>query len=63
MPLHTPEAVQVVAFVVDHVSVLEPPMETLVGFAVKLTVGKAGAFTETVTDRLVVPPTPVHDKV
>jgi hypothetical protein len=62
LPDHAPEAVQLVALVDDHVSELLPPLATLVGFAVSVTVG-AGAVVVTVTDRLVVPPPPVHANV
>ena len=62
LPDHAPEAVQLVALVDDHVSELLPPLDTLVGFAVSVTVG-AGAVVVTVTDRLVEPPLPAHDNV
>jgi hypothetical protein len=39
LPLQPPDAVQVSAFVVDHVSIVVPPDATLVGFADRLTVG------------------------
>lgn len=42
-PLHAPEAVQDVAFVVLQVSVVFCPLETEVGCAVSVTVGAAGA--------------------
>jgi hypothetical protein len=38
-PLQPPPAAQEVAFVLDHVSVLEPPELTLVGLALRETVG------------------------
>jgi hypothetical protein len=41
-------AVQLLAFVEDQLSVAEPPLLTVVGLAVRLTVG--GAETLTVTD-------------
>jgi hypothetical protein len=47
-PDHAPLAVQLVALVDDHVSVLVPPLAMLVGLAVRVNVG-AGA-TVTVTD-------------
>jgi hypothetical protein len=62
LPDHAPEAVQLVALVDDHVSELLLPLDTLVGFAVSVTVG-VGEVVVTVTDRLVVPPLPVHDNV
>jgi hypothetical protein len=60
-PDHEPLAVQLVAFVDDHVKVLVPPLAMLVGLAVTVNVG--GAATETVTVWLVVPPVPVQAKV
>ena len=62
LPDHAPLAVHEVAFVEDQVSELLPPLATLVGLAVSVTVG-AGEVVVTVTDRLVVPPLPVHDNV
>ena len=62
LPDHAPEAVQLVALVDDHVSELLLPLDTLVGFAVSVTVG-TGEVVVTVTDRLVVPPPPVHVNV
>ena len=62
LPDHAPEAVQLVALVDDQVRVEDSPLATLVGFAVSVTVG-AGEVVVTVTDRLVVPPLPVHDNV
>lgn len=50
VPSQAPEAVHDEAFVEVQVSVLDPPTTTLVGFAVKLTVGTSGALTVTVTD-------------
>jgi hypothetical protein len=60
-PLHPPDAVQVVAFVELQLSVEVPPVSTLVGFAVNVTVG-AGT-TVTVTAWLPVPPVPVQVNV
>jgi hypothetical protein len=42
VPDHPPDAVQLVAFVADHVSVEEPPIATEVGLAVKVVTGAAG---------------------
>ena len=58
-PLQPPEAVQVVASVELHVNVDDPPLLTLVGLAVRVTVG-AGAVTDTLTDLLALPPVPVQ---
>jgi hypothetical protein len=68
VPLHAPEAVQLVAFVLLHVSVDRPPAVTDVGLAERLTVGAPGVgvgvgeveLTVTETERLAVPPAPVH---
>jgi hypothetical protein len=49
LPLHPPDAVQAVAFVVFHVRVLVPPLLTEVGDADSDTVG-AGVGVVTVTD-------------
>ena len=62
LPDQAPLAVHDVALVEDHVNELLPPLDTLVGFAVSVTVG-AGEVVTTVTDRLVVPPPPVHVNV
>jgi len=50
LPLHPPEAVQLVALLADQLSVADPPLLTLRGVALRLTVGFAGAETLTVTD-------------
>lgn len=64
-PLQAPEAVHDVALVLDQVSVLVPPDCTLVGLAVRVTVGAGGCapLTVTVTDRCVEPPVPLQLKV
>jgi len=49
VPDQAPEAVQAVAFVDDHVRLELLPLATVLGLAVRVTVG-AGAVTETVTD-------------
>jgi len=61
LPLQPPEAVHAVALVDDHVSVLLPPLATLVGDADRFTVG-AGVEAMTVTEALAcaVPPAPVQ---
>jgi hypothetical protein len=43
VPYHPPEALQLVAFVVDQLSVEADPLATVPGVAVRLTVGLAGA--------------------
>jgi len=63
LPDQPPEAVQLVAFVEDQLSVADPPLLMLVGFALKLTVGLAGAETLTVTDRVAPPPAPLQVSV
>lgn len=62
VPAHAPEAVQEVALVEDQVNVEVPPLATLVGLALKDTVG-AGADTVTVADCDADPPVPVHASV
>jgi hypothetical protein len=59
VPDQAPEAVQAVAFVDDHVRLELLPLATVLGLAVRATVG-AGAVTETVTDCVALPPVPVH---
>ncbi len=49
VPDHAPKAVQEVAFAADHVSVELAPFATVLGFALKATVG-AGEDTDTVAD-------------
>jgi hypothetical protein len=60
LPIQAPLAVQLVALVDDHVSVLALPLATLLGLALIATVGAEGALTVTVTDCTAVPPTPVQ---
>ena len=54
VPLQPPEAVQEFALVDDQVSCVLPPVATLMGFAVNVTVGAGGGgvATATVTERL-----------
>ena len=60
VPAQAPEAVQDVALVADQVSVELAPLATVLGAALKLTVG-AGAVTETVADcEALPPPVPVQ---
>jgi hypothetical protein len=61
-PDQPPEAVQAVALVEDQVRVEAPPLETLLGLALKLNVG-AGVETDTVTDCEAEPPAPEHVSV
>ena len=62
-PDQAPEAAQEVALVADQVSVELPPLATVLGAALKLTVG-AGAVTETVADCVaLLPPVPVQVSV
>ena len=61
-PDQAPEAVQLVAFAEDQVSVELPPLGTMVGFAAIVTVG-AGVASATVADLAVLPPVPVQLKV
>lgn len=59
VPLQPPDAAQDVALVLDQVSVAEPPEFTLLGVALSVTVGAAGA-TVTVTDCVADPPDPLQ---
>ena len=60
-PDQPPEATQLLAFVEDQLSVDDPPLLTVVGLALTLTVG--GAATLTVTDWLALPPGPLQVSV
>lgn len=61
LPLHAPDAVQVVTLVVLHVSVLDCPLTIDVGDADSVRVGVGVTFvTETVADCEMLPPAPVH---
>jgi len=61
LPLQPPEAVQLVALLEDQLRVAVPPLLTVAGFALRLTVG--GAATLTVTDWVAFPPGPPHVSV
>jgi len=62
VPDHAPDAVQLLELVDDQVSVLLFPLVTVLGLAVRETVG-AGCVTDTVADWLAVPPGPVQERV
>jgi hypothetical protein len=57
VPVQAPDAVQVVEFVADQVTVEPLPLATVLGLAAKVTAG-AGAVTETVADWVALPPVP-----
>jgi hypothetical protein len=63
-PDHPPEAVQAVAFVADQLNVELPPLGTLVGSELIVTVGEGApadaALTVMVADWVALPPAPVH---
>lgn len=59
LPLQPPDAVHEVAFVEDQVKVEVAPLLTVLGLAVRVTVG-AGFVTVTVADWEALPPLPVH---
>jgi len=61
LPLHAPDAVQLVAFVELHVSIDAAPDATLVGDALIDTVGTGATVTDAVCEAE--PPAPVHDSV
>jgi hypothetical protein len=63
LPDHPPEAVQDVALVDDHVSFDAPPLATVLGLALKLTVALGCALTDTVADCAALPPAPVQVSV
>jgi hypothetical protein len=60
VPDHPPEAVQEVALLADHVRVELPPLVTVLGLALMLTVAVGCALTVTVTDWVALPPLPVQ---
>ena len=62
LPLQPPDAVQDVAFLDDQDSVELLPPATVLGLALKLTVG-AGEVTVTVADCAALPPAPVQVSV
>jgi hypothetical protein len=62
-PVHAPDAVQLVVLVDDQVSVDVPPEATDVGEAENVSVGAVELVTVTVTERVIVPPDPVHASV
>jgi hypothetical protein len=62
LPDQAPEAVQEVAWVADQLRVELLPLATVLGLAVKLTVG-AGEVTDTVTDCAALPPAPLQVSV
>lgn len=59
-PVQPPLAVQLLALVDDQVSVVELPVATVVGVAVRVTEGAAGWVTVTLTDCVADPPAPVQ---
>jgi len=63
LPDQPPEAVQLLALVEDQLSIADPPLLTVVGLALRLTVGLTGAETLTVTDWLALPPGPLQVSV
>ena len=63
LPLHPPEALQLVALLEDQLSAEAEPLVTVAGLALRVTVGLAGADTLTVTDRVALPPEPVQVSV
>jgi hypothetical protein len=62
VPDHAPEALQLVAWVEDHVSVALAPLVMALGPTLKVTVG-SGALTETVVDCTALPPAPTQVSV
>jgi hypothetical protein len=60
LPDQPPEAEQDVALIDDHVSFDAPPLATVLGLALKLTVAVGCALTDTVADCTAFPPAPVQ---
>jgi hypothetical protein len=63
LPDHAPDAVQLVALVVLHVSCDAAPDATLVGAAVNVSVGALATAIDTETDFVTEPPAPAHTSV
>ena len=63
LPDQPPEAVQLLAFVEDQLSVADEPLPTVPGLALMLIVGLGGADTLTVADLLALPPAPLQVSV
>jgi hypothetical protein len=61
-PLQPPDAAHAVAPVEDHVNIDVAPLATVLGVAVKVTVG-AGVVTVTIAVCAALPPAPVHVRV
>ena len=60
LPDHAPEAVQAVALVEDQVKVELPPLATVLGLALRLTVAVFFGLTVTVVDWTALPPVPLQ---
>ena len=58
LPDQPPEAMQLLALVEDQLSIAAPPLLTVSGLALRLTVGLTGVETVTVTDWVALPPGP-----
>jgi hypothetical protein len=63
VPLQAPLAVHDVVFSEDHCRTVVPPLATVAGVAVSVTLGAAGALTLTMTCLLADPPAPVQVSV
>ena len=57
------DAAQLLALLDDQLSIADPPLLTVVGLALRLTVGLVGAETLTVTVLLALPPAPLQVSV
>lgn len=55
-----PDALQLMAFVVDQVRLEDSPLATVVGLATNISVGAGVVFTVTVAERVTLPPSPEH---
>ena len=60
LPDQPPDAVHAVALLETHVKVELPPLATVLGLALMLTVAVGFALTETVADWAALPPGPVQ---
>jgi hypothetical protein len=58
LPPQAPDAVQLVALLLDQLRVVESPLSMVEGLAERLKVGAGGSVTRTVTLSLALPPAP-----
>ena len=62
-PDQDPKALHDEGLVADQVSIELPPLATVLGFAVRVTIGAVDGVTVTLVDCAALPPAPLHDRV